>query len=66
MRGIKASAYERNIDWVASCTCLSWRLAGNPSMCPNQDSNQRPAALQEDTQPAEPHGSRKEMSFRKI
>ena len=41
---------------VAPRTMPNWDRTHNPSMCPDQESNQWPLALQDDTQPAELHG----------
>ena len=35
----------------------------NPGMCPNRESNQGPFTLQDDTQPTEPHWSRKNRLY---
>ena len=53
---------ERNINvrekhWlVASFMPLTWDMAHNPGMCPDQESNRQPFALWE-AQPTEPHQS---------
>ena len=50
--------WERNIDWLP-LTCASTRAwTHNPSMCPDQESNQQqPFTLWDNTQPTEPHWS---------
>ena len=48
---------------VASCTPPSGDLAHNLGTCPDQESNQPPSGLQDDTQPTEPHQSGPPMCF---
>ena len=45
---------ERNIDWLRLAHTPPGDQTHNPDMCPDQESNWRPFALQADAQPAEP------------
>ena len=42
---------------IASFMHPNWDWTCNPGMCPDWESNRRPFALQDDTQPTEPHWS---------
>ena len=46
---------ERNIDLLPLTCSPTGDLARNPGTCPAWESNRRPFALWEDTQPTEPH-----------
>ena len=48
----------QNIDWLLlACPQLQGDVACYPDKCPDQESNQRPFGLQDDTQSTEPHQS---------
>ena len=45
---------ERNIDWLSFICTLTGDQTGNLGMCPDQELNWLPFALQEDAQSTEP------------
>ena len=46
---------ERNINWLPFTRAPTGDKARSPGMCPDQESNRRPLALWDDTQPIEPY-----------
>ena len=62
----KTSICERNTDWLPlphPKPGTTQDLSCNPGMNPDQESNQRPFALQDDTQTNEPHWSGQEYPY---
>ena len=54
-RGREISTWERNIDWLPSIWAPTEDRTCNWGMCPDQELNQQPFNLWNDTQATEPH-----------
>ena len=54
---------ERNISWLLLTWAVTWDWTGNPGVCPDQESNWGPYALQVHTQATELHWSGQSFSF---